>query len=281
MKKIFLFLIKLMKEFHENELIYMANELTYKMLIAIFPLLIYIINIFAIFGIKYDIFLSNYTGALPDTITIILQNFLDSVEPYTELDNLWSIMNATLIAALFSSSSGFYSIIRGINKTYEVKDERSFFVQRGLSVVLVLVFTFTLVATGLLIVFGDVIMETIGQFGIHIEGLDVINYLKYFISAGLILINVMVLYKVASYKKITLKSTFPGAAVTVVTWVLASVVFNIYINNFSKYNVLYGAIGSVLIFILWLNILAIVLLVGSQVNAILYKPTIEEKEALS
>lgn len=278
MKKIFLFLVKLLKEFHENELIYMANELTYKMLIAIFPLLIYIINIFAIFGIKYDVFLIDNASTLPDSIAIMLQNFLDSVEPYTELDNLWSIMNFTLFAALFSSSSGFYSIIRGINKTYEVKDERSFFVQRGLSVVLVLVFTFTLVTTGLLIVFSDVIMQTFEQFGIHIKSLEVIHYLKYFISAILILVNIMIMYKVASYKKITLKSTFPGALVTVVTWVLASVIFNIYINNFSKYNVLYGAIGSVLIFILWLNILAIVLLVGSQVNAILYKPPTEETQ---
>lgn len=271
MKKVINFIKKLLKSFLDNELLSMANELTYKLLIAIFPLLIYIINIFAFLGIKYDVLSSNLQNTLPDTVIMVLTDFLNSVKPFAESENVWSVMNLTLVFAILSSSSGFYTVIRGINKTYNVKDERSLITQRALSIYLVIQFSITMALTSLLIVFGDSIMNFINHFTVDAIvipdsfGTRVFN----FSSIVLVLLNVMFTYKIGSYKKISLISTLPGALVTVFAWLVSSEVFNIYINNFSKYNAVYGTIGTMLIFILWINIISIVLLIGSQINALI------------
>lgn len=278
MKKFWEFFVKLVKKFNENELLYMGNELTYKMLIALFPLLIYIINVLALFGLKYDIFSLENSQTVPSTVTIIIGGFLNSIKPIAESENISSIMNLSLIFALISGSSGFYSIIRGINRSYGVKDERSILVKELLSVVLVILFSITILGSGLLLVFSDVIINFISELGFDFVGDNFIQTFKYVVSIFFILVNVMAVYKVASYKKISFKSTFPGAVVTVIAWILSSFVFNIYVNNYSKFNAIYGAIGSMLIFIFWINIIAVVLLIGSQINAIIYEDKHKLKE---
>lgn len=263
------FFKKLAIEFYNNELLYMSNELSYKLLLSIFPLLIYLINILTFFGIKYQVFESSVVRALPDTVLVILKSFVSSVNTFAESNNFSSIMNITLLLAIWSGSSGFHSIIRGINKTYGVKDRRSFLFQRIISVFFVFMFSFTVVVTGIFIVFSDVISNFMIFVGLTQYNIDLYGILKLLFPSTLMLLNVMIIYKVSSYKHISFISTLPGAFVTVIAWILSSYAYNIYINNFSKYSAVYGVIGSFLIFILWINIIAIVLLLGSQINALL------------
>ncbi len=269
MKKSFIFLKTLIKQFNENELVYMSNELTYKMLLAIFPLLIYLINILTFFGVKYEIFQSPVFNALPDTVRILLNSFINSVTTFAESSNIKSLMNVTLLFTIYSSSSGFHSVIRGINKTYGVKDQRHFLIQRLLSVVLVIQFALTITLAGVFMVFDDVLYGLMNIFGIDFNTSLLINTVSYVVPVVVILINIILFYKVSSYKKISFMSTLPGASITVLTWMTTSFGYNYYINNFSKYNAVYGVIGSFIIFILWINIIAIVLLLGSQINALI------------
>ncbi len=269
MKKIIIFLKRLIKQFNENELVYMSNELTYKMLLAIFPLLIYLINVLTFFGVKYEIFQSPVFNTLPDAVRIVLNSFINSITTFAESNNLKSLMNVTLIFTIYSSSSGFYSVIRGINKTYGVKDERHFLIQRLLSVVLVIQFALTIALAGIFMVFDDVLYGLLTIFGVDFNTSLLIGIVSYVVPVIVILVNIMLVYKVSSYKKISFISTLPGASITVLTWMITSLGYNFYINNFSKYNAVYGVIGSFIIFILWINIIAIVLLLGSQINALI------------
>ena len=85
---------------------------------------------------------------------------------------------------------------------------------------------------------------------------------------SVILINKLALYR---NKKTSVKSLVPGTAFTVGLWIAISWLFNIYIDNFSNYSALYGSIAAVIIFMLWLNIMCIVLLLGSEINAAMRK----------
>ncbi len=269
MKKIQSFLKQLYTEFTNNELLYMSSELTYKLLLAFFPFLMYLINMLTFLGIKYEVFQSSFVNALPDSIQVMLGSFVNSVTNFAELNNFASIMNITLLFAILSSASGFTAVIRAINRTYGVKDERSFIQIKLLSLALVFVFTLTLVVTGIFFIFIDVFAEFFLMFDINLHASEFLNYLMLIIPVLLILLSVMLVYKISSYKKIKFSRTFPGALVTVIAWIIVSFVFNFYINNFSKYSTLYGVIGSFIIFMLWINTIAIVILLGSQINAML------------
>lgn len=272
------FIKDLLKEFDDKELIYISNELSYKLLLATFPFFIYLINMLAFLGLKHQIFESSVFETLPNSILLVLNSFLSSMDTFAASSNFSSIMNLTLFFAIFSSSSGFSAIMRGINKTYGVKDKRNFLYKTLISIAFVFIFSFSLISSSLLIVFSDAIFSFLEFFNINVPNLSIFDYLKYIISTIIILLNVILVYKFSSYKKITFKSTIPGAIVTVVAWILSSFAFNIYINNFSSYNALYGAIGSFIIFILWINLISIVLLIGSQINALLEKKSNEREK---
>ncbi len=269
MKTFLNFLKELVKKFNENELMFMSNELTYKLLLSIFPLLIYLINILAFFGIKYQVLQTSFVSAMPDAVKIILSSFLSSVSAFAQSNNVESIMNLTLLLTIWSSSSGFYTIMRGINKTYDVVDERNFVHRRLISIYLVLQFTSTLLISSVFMVFDDALTFLLLQLGIVIDLPSILNILYICMPTLIILLNVMLVYKISSYKKIKIISTLPGALITVIAWLISSIGYNFYINNFSKYNAVYGVIGSFIIFILWINIISVVLLIGSQINALL------------
>jgi membrane protein len=83
---------------------------------------------------------------------------------------------------------------------------------------------------------------------------------------SVILINKLALFK---NKKVSVRSLFPGTIFTVVLWFAISWLFNIYIDNFTNFSALYGSIAAVIIFMLWLNIMCTVLLLGSEINAVI------------
>lgn len=269
MKIIYSFIKDLVKEFNEKELIYISNELSYKILLSSFPFFIYLVNMITFFGIKHEMFKSTLVHALPSSVLVVLSSLLNSVNTFAESNNFSSIMNLTLIIAVLSSSSGFSAIMRGINKTYGVKDERSFIHKTLISILFVFIFSFSLIISATLLVFNDVIFSFLNFLGLNIPYLKIFDLFKYIVSIIIVLLNVIFVYKISSFKKISFKSTIPGAIITVIAWILSSLGFNLYINNFSKYNTLYGVIGSFIIFILWINIIALVLLVGSQINALM------------
>lgn len=268
MKKIFLFLVKLGREAIDNELYYIGNELTYKILLSIFPLIICVISLLNLVNLDISGFDSLATSAIPEEVKNSMSAILDSISY-----NAPVAINAvvfSLIFAIFSASSGFVSIIRGINKTYAVKDERSFVFRRILSLFLVVMFLFSIILSLVLLIFGNVILDFIFRIGIiGYFNSQLYALLSYLFTGAFVLFNVMIIYKFSSYKKISFKSTIPGAITTLLSWGILSKLFNIYISNFSSYNNIYGSIGSFIIFVLWLNIIAIALLVGSQINAIL------------
>ncbi len=271
MKKALTFLKQLYIEFEKNELLYMSSELTYKLLLALFPFLMYLMNFLTFLGLKYEVFESSFIQTLPDSIQIMLGSFLSSVTNFAETNNFSSIMNLTLLFAIISSSSGFTAVIRGVNRTYGVKDERGFIHLKLLSLALVLLFTMTLVVTGVFFIFIDVFEEFFLLININVHASEILNILMIIVPIALALITIMLVYKISSYKKIKFIRTLPGALVTVFAWIIISYGYNFYINNFSKYSTLYGVIGSFIIFMLWINVIAIVMLLGSQINALLDK----------
>ncbi len=264
------FLIKLGREFMKNELYYLGNELTYKMVLSVFPLIIFLLNISVMLNIQQDIIFSLGEGTIPDEVMRILTMFLNNVENSTNQDNITGNLSWSLIITIGSAASGFRSIIRGINKTYRIKEQRRFIYRWLLAIVLVLQFVAIIVIAATTLVFGDVIINFLKSYGFfnNASG-DILSFAIYLTTVFIMLIDVMIIYKVSVEYKIKLISTLPGATVTVIFWIISSKLFNIYVNNFSNYNNIYGGIGSLFIFIFWINIIAIVLLLGSQINALI------------
>jgi membrane protein len=68
---------------------------------------------------------------------------------------------------------------------------------------------------------------------------------------------------------LSLKSTFPGAVFTSLSWIILSLIFSYYVSNFGRYSVTYGSLGGVIVLLVWLFISSIVIILGGEINATL------------
>lgn len=256
----------LSKKCKENELILMSNALTYKILLAIFPFIIFIMTMLGFLNIEIRDFLIDIEKTLPKEISQVINTFIEDIV-YTKHIEL---LSGSFLITIYSASTGFSSIIQGLNRAYGLEDNRSFLRKKLTSFTLLFLFTILINIFLLIFIFKDYLIELIIKY----TALEFIPYfldsLSLYIFLAVIFLSLVILvYKISINKKLLLRHILPGAIITIVLWLLASQLFNIYINNFSKYSTIYGSIGTLFIFILWINILSFVVLLGGQINAIL------------
>lgn len=208
--------------------------------------------------------LGRFTAPLPEEAASII---LDQAAAVAGSDEgglgLAAILGVLL--AIYSASRGVASLIEGMNVAYDERDERGFFkgmlLTLGLTLLLILGF---LIAVGVVAVLPAVlaavglgpVAETLARIGSW---------------AALILLTVVglaVLYRVgpdrerAKWRWIT-----PGALMAAAIWLLGSLAFSFYVANFASYNETFGALGGVVILLMWLWLSAYAILIGAEIDS--------------
>ena len=268
MKKIKMFVTELVIKVIENDLISMANALTFKLLLGSFPFIIFLITLIAFLNLRTDTFINSLAQDMPVEIMNIINLVIDEVVNTKRI----SLLSSSLLISLYSASSGFYYVIKGFNQAYGIDDDRGIIRTRAISFALVLIFCGIIIGSLYLVIFSDIVNMLIVK-NTFLEAIPTeINSLRgYTINAMVLLGMIIIMYKLALAKKTCIKELLPGALFTILSWLVLSKGFNIYVNNFSKYSMVYGSIGGVFVFAIWLNLLAYVLLIGGQINAIFYE----------
>ncbi|MCL2096550.1 MAG: YihY/virulence factor BrkB family protein [Oscillospiraceae bacterium] len=252
----------------KDDLISSANDMTYKLFFSVFPFSIFLMSVagFLNLDINPDIISEQISEILPGSLTSPVTDFITEISRVRNAN----ILSFSLVVSVWGASSGFRTAMRSINKAYGQKDARKIYIKIPVSVALVLIFTVIIIISFVLVIFGNNIFDLIwGAHKLKYKFLfDIIRY-----SAGIIItfVSVILINKLALYKnkKTGLKRLVPGTLLTVFLWLVISRFFNIYIDNFSNYSALYGSIAAIIILMLWLNIMCVVLLLGSEINAAL------------
>jgi len=261
MIKLTVYLFNLTLRCHHDRILERAAGLTYRVILAFFPFLVFLMSLVGTLDLDESAALEGLFFVLPGDIAALVANFL------YELGDTASagIMSTALFFSVYNSSNGFRAIIRISNHAYGIEDRRSFPAQVGLSFLLMLLFSVALLLMLGLLVFGRQILGFFFPYGTE---------LFFAISSGalalLILISIMVIiYKIACATPMPPRHILPGAIFAVLAWVIISAGFGFVISNFTQYSAIYGSIAGVFILMLWLNIVCIVLLIGNEMNAVL------------
>ncbi len=262
--RLIIFIHEVYIRMRNNELIDMANALSFKLILSIFPFIIFILSSVAVFNLDVSNIVVSLTDDVPETVRQMLRFFINETFDTKHV----SLFSSSLFLTLFSASSGLYTLMKGLNRAYDASERRGYIVQRFISLLLVIIFTLLIILSLYVCIFSDKINELI--FGQN-TGLPlmVINLRSYLITAALIFVMIVIMYMLALVDRPTVKQLIPGTIFTMAAWLMLSKLFNIYVNNFSRYSNIYGSIGALFIFALWLNLLSYVILIGGQINAIL------------
>ncbi len=242
-----------------------AATLAYYLMLSIFPGTILMLTLLPYLPIPH------LQQAIMDVLGQVLPQ--ESAKMFTGVVNdvlsnrHGGLLSFGLIFTLWSASTGLYAIMQQINITYEVKESRPFWKVRGTALLLMALF-FILVVGGFgLIVFGGVIQNWVGNH------LGWSSPLRIFFAAFrwvVILVSLLLAFSTFYYFGPDVEQEFkfitPGSVFGVLMLALATVGFRIYMTEFANYNATYGSIGAVIVLQLWLYIVGLVLLVGSEVN---------------
>jgi len=267
MKKLYQFGRALYDKTIENEILPLATQLTYRLIFSLFPFLIFLISLVGFFEIDADFLLSEVSRLFPlqiaQVVNEVIHDVVDTRNP--------SIMSTSLLLYLYTTANGFRAVSRGINKAYAQEDTRHI-VKRWLRyILLVLALALAIVTSLLLIIFGDAIHGAIAaNLSIDSRFLTALSgILGVLVSMFIMLATVILIYRLSTAKPQPIIALLPGATITIVVWALSSSAFNFWVNNFSRYSLIYGSIASIFITMLWLNIISITILIGAQTNALL------------
>ena len=266
------FAVKLFKEVGEDDLSGAASELAYKFFLALFPFFIFIT---ALAGFATDIFgiddprqeiMSVLGEALPADAYSVLNTQVDAV---VQSKNA-GLLSVGILGAIWASSSGVGSFMKALNRVYEVKETRPIWKRYGIAV--------GLTALGGGFIVGSLALVLAGQFfglrladAVGLEGAAATLFLiaRWPLAIVLLLTAVAFLYWAAPNIDVPFKWISPGAIVFVATWLPATLAFGLYVANFGSYGQTYGALGGVVVLLVWLYLTSFVLLLGAQFNAVL------------
>lgn len=268
MKKFINFIIILNKKIKKDNIAGLSNELTYKIILSIFPFLTFLMSLLGFINIKIDELIPELSNIMPQQFLGIFNAFIQEVF----YEQHASIMSISILLSIYSASSGFGAVIKGINRSYEQEEKRNFIIVQLISIFLVFLFAVAIISSVVLSISSEFIANALQSYQIFgVQFINVFKILKYVALFTILFFTVIFIYKFSCCKKIKFKNIIPGVLFTTVLWVTSSKLYSIYIENFSNYSKIYGSIGSIFILLVWLNMISTFLLIGSEINSLLEK----------
>jgi membrane protein len=258
------------KEYKQDNLMDWAAALTYYAVLAIFPALIVLVALVGLLG-EYP----RTTNALLDIIRDIgpasaVETFRQPITGVVRnKGGAGALLGIGLVAAIWSASGYVGAFMRASNEIYEVEEGRPFWKLRPLQIAVTLMMVLGATLVALAIVVTGPLASAVGDVvGLGDTAVTVWNVAKWPVMALIVVTMFAVLYYAAPNVELPhFKWLSPGGVLALLVWVVASAGFAFYVANFGSYNKTYGALGGVVIFLVWLWITNLAVLVGAEFNA--------------
>ena len=244
-----------------------ASSLSFTFFLATFPAIIFFFTIIPYIPIDHfqDTLLALLKDVFPNKAFDAAQTTLEDIVKRQRA----GLLSVGFILALYFSTNGIDTIIREFNKTYHTIETRPWLKRRIISLFLVILISIIVIIAIVLITAGTVVLHFLVKHNILQNSFTIflINAGRWLVIMALIFFSVSFLYYYAPAKKTKFRLFSPGSILATFLSLVTSIGFNFYVSNFSKYNTLYGSIGTLLIVLLWIYFNAIILLIGFELNA--------------
>ena len=245
-----------------------AAAISFSFFMAFFPFLLFIVSFIAYIPVD------GFQNYLLDLIKTVMPKALFELSEQTILDVLnvkrVNLLSISGFLTLVFNANGISSIISGLNYSYHKFDVHTALYQYGISLILAIFFSFTFIFWVTILIFGKIFTLTLAQF----QDTN-LSYLflsiKYFILFALFFLVVCILFYFSRKKHKKGRFLSLGAFFSSIAIVFSSYSFSFYILNFSKYNQLYGSIGSLLLVLVWLYLNSFIVLLGFEFDVSIEK----------
>lgn len=207
---------------------------------------------------------------LPTATQQLFKGFVEEIAKTSSQE----LLSVAAVLGIWSSSSGIKAVMKAINKAYDYGENRSYLKLRFMSMLFTLALLVLIILVFLTLIFGEVLANKLFEFlGLSFVFKILWSYMRILIPLSYMILIFALLYKYSPSKKkgqsIKFSSTLPGAVFTTLGWMITSIFFSYYVNNFGRYAITYGSLVGVILLFIWLYISSIIIVLGGEVNATL------------
>ena len=255
----------------DDDLINRAYELAYNFLLAVFPLLLFLVALLGLFanagtGLRNGLF-SYFQKALPPAAYQLVNSTLDEISQNAGAAKV----TFGLVFALYTGSGGMTQLVSTLNAAYGVREGRSWIKVHLLSIGLTAgIALLVIAALGLTLVGGHIAEQVGNDIGLSLAFIVGWKVLQWFLAFAFIVVAFALIYYFApDVKERHWYWITPGSLFGVVLWVAASAAFRAYLHFFNSYTKTYGSLGAVIILMIWFYVTGFAFLVGGEINSVI------------
>ena len=267
------------RRFLDDEMTDHAAALTYYALMSLFPALLVGVALLGLLGQQSTVDdVARYLterGAPESTVDAVSSSLETAVR--SQAGSSSALLAVGLAVALYSASGFFGAAGRALNAVYRADEDRGFVKRKVLQLASTILLIVAALAV-LVMVFlgGEVARELFDVVGLGRSAGAIWTWVRWPLALVVTTGIFSFLYAAAPDRQRAFRFISPGAVAAVLLWILASVGFFFWVDNFGSYNATYGAFATVVILLLWLYLTNAAMLLGAELNV-----TLEDPEASS
>jgi membrane protein len=257
-------------QFRAHDMTDHAAALTYYSMMALFPMLLVAISLLGLFG---------QASTVANAVDYVARHGADQTTQDTLRTTMTKLVQSSsgavslglvvgVVIALNGASGGFGAAGRALNVVHATAEDRGFVRRKATDVAATLAVT-VLVALVMVSLFlgGGIAKDLFGTIGLGSTAATIWSIVRWPVAIVAAMLSFALVYALAPDESPRHIRWFtPGAVAGVLIWILASIVFALYIKNFSSYGASYGAIGGVIVLLLWLWLTNCAFLFGAELN---------------
>ena len=256
------FIIKI----NNDDVFALGAQVAYYLILSFFPFLIFLMTIVGFSRLNSADILDGLRAILPTNVFTLIDTIVVDI---VETQNA-GLLGASIVLTIWSASSGFRAVIKGLNKSYDISEKRSFVRRSIVGMIFTIALVLIIMITLAMLVFGEIIGGYITRIIPFEEAVTTIwNISRYIIVISMMILVFAAIYRYTPSKKIPWKEVYPGAIISTLGWIIASLGFSFYINKIANYSRFYGSLGAVFVLMTWLYITSIILILGAEINSVL------------
>ncbi len=244
----------------------LAAQLSYYFFLALFPALLFLVALVSFIPVSglLDVITSTLARVAPsEVITIVKDQVLKIAH-----DKNGGLLTLGMIGTIWSTSSGVDAIIDTLNQAYDINEGRPWWKRKMTALGLTVGLATFIVLAFALVVAGPALAEKVADWfrlGPAFEWSW--KVLQWPVVFALVSVAIAMVYYFAPDAKQEWVWITPGSVMATALWLLVSLGFRFYVTHFASYNATYGAIGGVIVLLLWFYVSSLAILAGAELNA--------------
>ena len=260
-------LVFLINETKRFTLISRSNAIAFSFFLSIFPAIIFLFSLATHFPI-YENFQVELHRTLEGIIPQDIIQQIDEAIEYT-LQRDTRILSLGFLLAIFFSSNGMLTLMSSFDKAHLTSfKKRKPLRKRLIAIALTLQLGFLLIVSIILIILGNILIHWLVEL-VNLTNFasGMIKGFRWLVTLLLFYSGIAVIYRYGAAKIEKFGWFTPGTMLAAILSILSSILFSFYVESFDTYNKIYGSIGTIIVFMLWIQINSFILLVGFELNA--------------